>query len=347
MSSKTLKIGIIGAGNIVRQRHLPNLKRIEGVEVVVVSNRRRETAEKVARDFNIPRVMDNWQEVVKMPELDIIWIGTTPYMHEPITLAALEAGKHVFCQARMAMNYQQAKNMYQKSKQTDRVTMLCPPPHGMKGDRFVRKLISEGFLGKLYHVRLTSLSAQFADPDQPVHWRQEIEVSGYNVLALGIYNEVLNRWVGYTRSVQANNKVFIPTRIHPETGKPYTIRIPDSVTILAELENGAQGIYHLSGVARFAPSDTIELYGSEGTLIYHIQGDTILGAQKGDKELKTLAIPKELEKSWTVEQDFIDAVREGKSVSPDFYEGLRYMEFVEAVARASETGHRITLPLES
>lgn len=347
MSQNTLKIGIIGAGGIVRQRHLPNLKKIEGVEVVAVSNRRQETAEKVAQDFNIPRVIDKWEKIIEMPELDIIWIGTTPYMHETITLAALEAGKHVFCQARMAMNYQQARNMYQKSQQTDRVTMLCPPPHGMKGDRFIRKLISEGFLGKLYHVRLTSLSATFADPDQPVHWRQEIEISGYNVLALGIYIEVLNRWVGYAKSVQAHNQVFIPTRIHPDTGKPYTIKIPDSTTILAELENGAQGIYHLSGVARFAPSDMIELYGSEGTLVYHIQGDTIRGGRKEDKELKTLEIPKELEKTWTVEQDFIDAIREGKPVSPNFYEGLRYMEFVEAVARANEIGQRVSLPLES
>jgi len=347
MNPKILKIGIIGAGGIVRQRHLPNLKKIEGVEVIAVSNRRRQTAEKVAQDFNIPQVVEDWRQVVEMPDLDIIWIGTTPYMHEPITLAALEAGKHVFCQARMAMNYSQARNMYQKSRQTDRVTMLCPPPHGMKGDRFVRKLISEGFLGKLYHVRLTSLSAQFADPHQPVHWRQEMEISGYNVLALGIYVEVLNRWVGYAKSVQANNQVFIPTRNHPETGKPYTVRIPDSVTILTELENDAQGVYHLSGVARFAPSDTIELYGSEGTLVYHIQGDTIMGARTGDKELKAMPIPPELEKTWTVEQDFIEAIRERKPVSPNFYEGLRYMEFVEAVARANETGQKILLPLES
>ncbi|MCI0530189.1 MAG: Gfo/Idh/MocA family oxidoreductase, partial [Nitrospira sp.] len=111
MNQKTLKIGIIGAGGIVRQRHLPGLKKIEGVEVVAVSNRRRERAEKIAQDFNIPRVIEDWHEVIAIPELDIIWIGTTPYMHEPITLAALEAGKHVFCQARMAMNSQQAKNM--------------------------------------------------------------------------------------------------------------------------------------------------------------------------------------------------------------------------------------------
>jgi predicted dehydrogenase len=347
MSQKTLKIGIIGAGGIVRQRHLPNLKKIEGVEIVAVSNRRRESAEKVAQDYQIPQVIGDWKQLIAMPELDIVWIGTTPYMHEPLTLAALDAGKHVFCQARMAMNYQQARSMYQRSQKTDRVTMLCPPPHGMKGDQFVRKLISEGFLGKLYHVRLTSLSAQFADPALPVHWRQEIEVSGYNILALGIYNEVLNRWVGYTKSVQANNHVFIPTRTHPEIGKPYTVRIPDSTTILTELENDAQGVYHLSGVARFAPSDIIEMYGGDGTLVYHIRDDTVMGAQKGDKELRALPIPKELEKSWTVEQDFIDAVREKKPVSPNFYEGLRYMEFVEAVSRAHETGQRIRLPLES
>ena len=63
--------------------------------------------------------------------VDIIWIGTPPYMHSAVTVSALEAGKHVFCQARMAMDLVEAEEMLATSKRyPELVTMLCPPPMG-------------------------------------------------------------------------------------------------------------------------------------------------------------------------------------------------------------------------
>src|SRR5690348_5096950 len=98
MALRSIRIGIIGAGSITREKHLPNLHKIQGVEVVAVSNRTRASSEKVGRDFRIPAVADDWKDIIKKTDVDVVLIGTNPHMHLPVTLAALDAGKHVFCQ---------------------------------------------------------------------------------------------------------------------------------------------------------------------------------------------------------------------------------------------------------
>lgn len=117
MSSSTIKVGIVGAGGNTRKHHIPKLQAQAGVEVVTVANRSRRSAGKVAREFGIPAVADHWQDVVQDPELDAVCIGTWPYLHAPITIAALEAGKHVLCEARMAMNAAEAQTMLACSKE--------------------------------------------------------------------------------------------------------------------------------------------------------------------------------------------------------------------------------------
>jgi predicted dehydrogenase len=346
MADNTVRIGVIGAGGIVRQRHLPGLRAIPGVVVQVVCNRSRESAEAVATEFGVPAVETEWRRVVERPDLDAVFIGTPPYLHCEATLAALEAGKHVFCQARMARDAAEARAMYARSLRSDRVTMLCPPPNGMRGDRVMRRLIGEGFLGAVRDVHATGLAASYADPDAPLHWRQEFAVSGYNLLTLGMWIEVLHRWVGPHRRVAAVTRVHTPTRKRADGGPPEAVRHPESVAIAAELASGAAASYHFSGVARCAPHNTIQIYGSDGTLLYDLQTDEIRGARAGDEALQVIPIPPEEERPWTVERDFIDAIREGRPAEPSFRDGLLYMEFTEAVWRAAESGRAIDLPLE-
>ena len=92
------------------------------------------------------------------------------------------------------------------------VTMLCPPPYGMRGDLLVKKLLAENYIGRPHHVRLQSFTGAYLDPDAPAHWRQKIEISGLNVLTLGIYVEVLQRWLGDITGVFARGKVVHPIR---------------------------------------------------------------------------------------------------------------------------------------
>ena len=99
-----IRIGIVGAGANTRLHHIPGFQALPNVEVVSVCNRTRESGERVAEEFGIPEVYDDWEELVEAEDTDAICIGTWPYLHCPVTLAALDEGKHVLTEARMAMN---------------------------------------------------------------------------------------------------------------------------------------------------------------------------------------------------------------------------------------------------
>src|SRR6266704_3109668 len=148
--NQKLRIGIVGAGSIVRARHLPALKKHPEVEIVAVSNSTYESSEKFCRE-NLPHAtpLRNWPELV---------------------------------------------------------TMLCPPPMGMRADLLVKNILAENYIGRPHHVRLQSFTSNYLDPDAPPHWRQRIEISGLNVLTLGIYVEVLQRWLGDITGVFARGK---------------------------------------------------------------------------------------------------------------------------------------------
>ncbi|MBF8299605.1 MAG: ligC, partial [Dehalococcoidia bacterium] len=102
MSVQQIRVGIVGAGANTRERHIPGLKAMEGVEVVGVANRSMESGQRAAKEYGIPQVFDTWLDLVESDEIDAVVIGTWPYMHCPVTLAALENNKHVLTEARMA-----------------------------------------------------------------------------------------------------------------------------------------------------------------------------------------------------------------------------------------------------
>ena len=325
-----LRIGIVGAGSIVRSRHLPALKKHPEVEIVAVSNSTYESSEKFCQE-NLPHAtpMRNWPEVIALPELEIIWIGTPPYLHSAVTISALEAGKHVFCQARMAMDLAEAEEMLAASKRyPELVTMLCPPPFGMRADLLVKKILAENYIGRPHHVRLQSFTGNYLDPDAPPHWRQRIEISGLNVLTLGIYVEVVQRWLGDINGVFARGKMVHPVR------HDYEVIIPDLLTVLCAFENGAEGVLEFSGVDAMTPGDRLEIYGSAGTLTYDFGSDVVQVGKLGDPALHVVDLPPELEGEWRVEEDFLAAVKSKGRIRPrpNFEEGVRYMRVVQAVA---------------
>src|ERR1700704_5995751 len=329
-NNQKLRVGIIGAGDIVRRRHLPGLKKHHEVEIMAVSNSRYESAEKFCQE-ELPHAtpMRNWADLLALPDLDIIWIGPPPYMHSAVTVSALEAGKHVFCQARMSMDLAEAEEMLAASKRyPELVTMLCPPPMGMRADLLVKKLLAEGYVGRPHHVRLQSFTGNYLDPAASAHWRQRIEISGLHVLTLGIYVEVLQRWLGEINGVFARGKVVHPTR------EGYEVIVPDLLTVLCAFDNGAEGVLEFSGIDAVAPADRVEIYGSSGVLTYDFGSEVVQAGKLGDRGLHVVDLPSELETEWRVEEDFLAAVKSKGRVRPhpNFEEGLGYMRVVQAVA---------------
>ena len=344
MAEKSLRIGLIGAGGNMRLRHIPGLRAIQGVDIAAVCNRRRESTEAAAREFAIPQTFSRWEDLVADPTLDAIVIGTWPYLHCPITLAALAAGKHVLTEARMSMNAAEARAMLVASRQhPNLVCQIVPSPFGFKGGAVMRELIAGGFLGELRQVQVTGFNGALADPKAPLSWRQDAELSGVNMLILGILHETLLRWGPPPVQVMAQTHSFSPDRTDPERGTRRPVGTPDSVQVLAVLEGGARAVYHLSGVVPFGQEQSISLYGSAGAIRYDLARD-IIQATNRDHEWRDIAIPPEKAGGWRVESEFVESIREGKPVTlTDFETGVRYMEFTEAVARSAQSGTAIAI----
>jgi predicted dehydrogenase len=354
MPDKPLRVGLIGAGANTRLRHIPGLRALPDVTLAAVCNRRPESTRAVAREYDIPRTYSHWEELVADPNVDAVVIGTWPYLHCPITLAALAAGKHVLTEARLSMNAAEAHRMLQASAQhPSLVTQVVPSPFGLKGHDVMLGLIEEGYLGELREIQVVARSAALADPAAPLSWRQDAALSGYNMLTLGIVHETMLRWALPPVCVQAQVHAFLATRIDPESGVRRPVGTPDSVQVLAILQGGARATYSVSGVTPFGQDMSIALYGSEGVLCYDLLNDRILGASDWGgrkaataRELEEIPIPPEKAREWRVEADFVEAIRWGAPVElTDFATGVAYMEFTEAVARSAASGESVELPL--
>jgi predicted dehydrogenase len=338
----------------MRARHIPGLRAIDGVEILAVCNRRPGSTAAAAREFGIPRTYDRWEDLVADPEIDAVVVGTWPYLHCPITVAALETGKHVLTEARLSTNAAEAHRMLAAGRRhADLVTQVVPSPFGLKGHDVFAELIRGGFLGELREVFTYSLSPSLADPASPLSWRQDVALSGYNMITLGIVHETLLRWLPPPVRVIAQAHAFIPSRIDPESGVRRPVGTPDSVQALAVLANGARAVYQVSGVTPHGQGAGVWLYGTEGVLHYDFQADRIRGAGRrgaeptGADELIEIPIPAARARYWRVEADFVDAIRTGAPVRfTDLETGVAYMEFTEAVARSAQTGTAVELPLE-
>jgi predicted dehydrogenase len=338
-----LRIGILGAGANTRLRHIPGLQASDGVEVVAVCNRSLESGQRVADEFGIPRVEREPDAVFSAPDIDAVCIGTWPYMHRDYTVRALDAGKHVLCEARMAMNASEAREMLEASRRhPELVAQIVPAPFDFRSWRTIRRLVDEGALGEVREVHATLLNGNSLDPAAPLHWRERTELSGMNVMMFGILVEVVTRWLGPTRRVLADGAVFNREK-RDEAGDPYRIEVPDSLGVLCQLERGGRVTYRLSTVAH-APRDVngVSIYGSKATLHWEM-GDRMSLAPVGG-EAAPLEPDPGTAGSWRVEQDFVDSIREGKPVElTNFEDGLHYMRVTEAVQRSRLEGRAVSL----
>jgi predicted dehydrogenase len=345
-----IRVGVVGAGGNTRLHHIPKLKKIDGVEIVSVSNRTRASSERVAQEFGIPRVHDRWQELVNDPGIDAVVIGTWPYMHCPVTLAALEAGKHVLTEARIAMNAKEARQMLAASRaQPNLITQVVPGPATFAADPMVMHLLNEGYIGELQSMDL-KVPAGFMNRDASMHWRMDREYSGMNIMSMGIWYECVSRWVGPATAVMARTRVAVPYRFDKERGERRSISVPDHVEVLADLANGAIARMHWSSIAGFMPGPEISLYGSEGTLrlVQRGRDDLVLtGGKRGDKEMTPIEIPADKTYRWRVEEEFVSAIRGQEPVRrTSFVDAVNYMDFTEAVHISNREGRRVYLPLE-
>ena len=335
--STQIRVGVIGAGANTRSLHIPRLQAIDGVEVESVCNRSQDSGKRVAAEFGIRHVLPTWRAVVES-DVDAVVIGTWPYLHESVTLAALGAGKHVLCEARMARDAAEARRMLVASREhPDLVAQIVPSPMTLRVDRTIQRLIADGLLGELLVVE-ARVSTGFLDREAPLHWRQDTDLSGRNIMSMGIWYEAMMRWVGTASRVSAMGRTFVSRRLDA-SGVLRDALVPEHIDVTADLHCGAQLHLQVSSVTGLFRDPEVYLCGSEGTIRYDGGSDTVWVGRRGEDEMTQVDVSPEDVRSWRVEDEFVGAIRgEEEIVLTPFAVGLQYMEFTDAVSRSLSSG---------
>ncbi len=340
--TERIGVGIVGAGGIARARHVPGFRALTGVELVGIANRTPESTARAAAELGIPRAFPDWEALVADPAVDAVVVATWPYLHAPIALAALAAGKHVLVEGRMAMDAAEARAMLAASEaRPDRVAMVVPAPFGF-GDATIRRLLADGAIGELRTGRV-SWSGGIA-PTGRDQWRRERRHSGNNVMTLGILYEMVARWLGHATTVSATLRNFAPIQADAD-GTPVPADVPDVAVVTAAFPGDVPVVFEIAGYGRPDPVNGATLVGTGGTLRVDMPASRLEIARTGsagfedvvDSRAPSAGPGMSRPTSWP-------PIRDGTPVRlTSFATGVRYMAFTDAAHEADRTGRRVAL----
>jgi predicted dehydrogenase len=333
-----IRIGIVGSGRIVRAEHIPRFRAIDGVELVGVANRSAESSRRAADELDLGRAYADWRDLVGDSSVDAVLVGAWPVLHAPVTIAALEAGKHVLTEARMAATAEEGRAMLRAARaHPDLVAMVVPASFSFWADATIIRLLQGDAIGRVRHVRARWDASGPGEPGD--FWRWQRATSGENVMALGILAEAMARWIGHPRAVTALTRVDAPVRRGPSG--PIEADVPDHVLALVEYPDDVTAIVEMSGRTNGTESDRITIHGSAGSLVVDLSARRLEVIEAGKTDGDEVAIRDEDRAEWTAEADFVAAIRRERPVSQtDFATALWYMAFVEAVQRSAASGRR-------
>lgn len=335
--AERIGIGFVGLGSIAKDKHVPGFRAIPGVELAAVSARTPESTRRVAAELGIPHAHDDWRAVIDDPTVDAVVCAAWPDLHMPVVVAALEAGKHVLTQARIAMDAGQAAAMLRASRaHPEQVAMVVPSPMSHGQDATIARLVRDGELGEVRMARAVYAGGVVgSDP-----WRRLRRHSGNNTMSLGIQYEAMLRWLPAATAVRATASIAIPEMPDPHGGPPIAVDVPDHLAVIAELPGPAILTMELAASRRAEPN-AVQLFGTERTL--RLDWDTgVLEIARPGEAFTPVSVPDEERRPWRVEADFIDSIRLGTPVTlTDFATGVRYMAFTDAVVEAARTGVRV------
>jgi predicted dehydrogenase len=333
-----LRVGIVGAGAVACDRHLPGLRGIDGVDVRAVANRTARSSQRAAQELDVPVAYGSWEELVADPELDAVVVGTWPDSHATITTAALAAGKHVLTEGRMAMDHTEARVMLAASLQRpDRVAMVVPAAVTFWADRTVQRLLDEGSVGRLLAVKVQwgGTSPRRQHPA----WRRDRRRSGNNVMELGILVESVARWVGHPVWVQAVERIIDTRAVEAPDG--FVADVPDYLAVQGELPGSVALSMEMSPHLLHAGPRSVTMFGTAGTLHVDLEARRLSLATDGDNGTAQTVPTAAESQDWRVEAEFVGAIRGEEPIRlNDLATAERYMAVTDTVRDAARTGRR-------
>lgn len=372
MTSSKLRVAVLGAGAWAEHAHIPGWLRDPRCELVAICDVRAELARDFAQKFGVAESTDDWQALVGRPDIDVIDVVTPSATHFELSMAGLEAGKHVLCEKPVAYDFRQTLQAAALAKQKGLKTKLGFTFRYSPGVLYAKSLIDEGFVGQPFIFNGYEQNSQWLDPQNPLRQvDHEADQSTIQTSSLEGYGapviDIGHWWVGadYTRVV-GTMRNFIPERVVRATGKMMRMNIDDGDIFIGEYANGAIGSIQTSFVTiGNYPGIEARIYGERGAIICRLVeefgvAETVKIATPDDVEFKQVEIPQQFypagghpRESWrslfyaNLVKDFIDEILAGGERNQgNFADGAWVQETINAVERSFHERRWVDLPLE-
>lgn len=347
----------------------------------VACGRNREAAQAFADRWGWEEVESDWRKVVERDDIDAIDIALPQSLHHDVAMAAAANGKHIFCEKPLAISSEQAKAMLAAAEKAGVCHYLNHNYRRVPAIMLARQMIEEGKLGRIFHWRGAYQQDWIVDPDFPLTWQLQKESAWAGPHAdLNSHSVDLARYlVGEIRTISCLTSRFVDERPLPDDGatafsesassdggkRPMgKVTVEDAALMLAEFENGAVGTFEAT---RFASGrknkNSFEIYGSEGSLTFDLERLNELqyfsrNDPEGSQGFRTILATESVhpfiahwwppghtlgyEHSFThAAVDFLRSVADGTPIHPNFEDGLRCIQVLEAGLQSAEEGRRI------
>lgn len=384
VNQKEIRVGMIGyqfmgKAHSHAYRDLPFYFDTETKPVMqAIAGRHEEAVKKAADNFGWASYETDALKLIERDDIDLIDIVTPNNTHAEFAIAAAQAGKHVLCEKPLALNLRDAKKMLDAVHKAGVVNMVSHNYRFSPAVQLAKKLIQENRLGKIYHIRAQYLQDFIMDPQFPLVWRLQKEVTGSGALGdIGAHIIDLARFlVGEINEVVGLMETFIKERPigkmsgglsaighESEMGK---VTVDDAAAFLARFENGALGVFEAT---RFAGGNRngnrFEINGEKGSIRWDLENMNNLEVYWADDDpglqgFRTINCTEAHHpfagRYWPpghiigYEHTFINLLYElmhgittGKNSSPTFEDGVRNQAVLEAVEKSAETGNWVSV----
>ncbi|MCC7447207.1 MAG: Gfo/Idh/MocA family oxidoreductase [Anaerolineae bacterium] len=372
-----LRVAVIGAGRWAASAHLPGFARSPLCETVAICDLNRELAEQRAKQFNIPTVVTDYEQLLTRSDIDVIDVCTRGDSkdddnHERLAFGALEAGKHCLCEKPVAHNYRNTWKAHELAQAKGLKTKVGLTFRYAPAMQYMRALIEEGFIGEPFIFNGFEQNSQFISPNIPVTKKDLVPETPYETLHVSSLEGYgapiidLSLWFmdSTLTSVVGTMKNFVPYRTNAE-GRRVRTNIDDGDIYIGEYANGAicsvQSSYVTVGNY---PGLEARVYGSKGALICRLvdefgECETLHSATPDAVEFVPVKIPARFfpagykpGEAWpslfyaNLIQNFMEEIVSGGEANQgNFAQSARVQEIINAVELSFRERRWVNLPL--
>lgn len=274
---RTIGVGLIGTGFMGKCHALawhnvrPVFGEIISPRLEMVCDDNLPAAERMASEFGFARKTGDWRDVIADPAVDVVSITTPNHLHRAIAVAALEAGKHAWCEKPMALTVEDAQAMADAAAQARGKTLLGYNYIRNPAISHARRLIDEGVIGDVIHFRGQVDEDYSASPDLPWTWRSRIAAGGLGTLGDITCHLVsfAHTLVGEVARVSADMETIHKERPVPGSGEMRPVENEDIAHAVVRFRSGISGVLASSRVAWGRKNVIrVEVHGTKGMIVF-------------------------------------------------------------------------------